>query len=117
MDDKTFDSLVKLSATSTGRRRLLQAATAAGFGGLLTRGAAGAQQVVAEACQRLQSRCDRNRQCECKNTVNVICDRLPGKCNKNGERCCGVARAKCQQDCDCCKGYKCNKDKNKCKRK
>ena len=39
VDDKTFDSLAKLSVTSTGRRRLLQAAGAAGIGGLLTRGA------------------------------------------------------------------------------
>jgi hypothetical protein len=42
MDNKTFDSLLKLSATSTGRRRLFQAAAAVGVGGLLTRAVANA---------------------------------------------------------------------------
>ncbi len=45
MDGKTFDSLLKLSATRTGRRRLLQAASAAGIGSLLTRGGAAAERV------------------------------------------------------------------------
>src|SRR5215210_243495 len=82
MDDKTFDSLVKLSATSTGRRRLLQAAGAAGIGSLLTRGVAGAQDVVTAACQNRQSKCNRNRNCECntgEKFKNVACGPLPGK--------------------------------------
>ncbi len=115
MDDKTFDSLAKLSATSTGRRRLLQAAGAAGFGSLLTRGAAGAQDVVAEACQNLQSKCKRNRQCQCKDRRNVICDPLSTKGNcRSGNRCCGTAQAECREDCDCCKGYKCNTNRREC---
>ena len=54
MDGKTFDSLLKLTANSTGRRRLVQAAAAAGIGGFLSRGGATAQ-VVAEACQNRQT--------------------------------------------------------------
>ena len=120
MDDKTFDSLAKLSVTSTGRRRLLQAAGAAGLGSLLTRGVAGAaDEVVAEACQNRGSRCQRNRQCACKTGrefQNVICDPLPNRCNENGTRCCGIRDATCDRDCDCCKGFRCN-DNNRCERK
>ena len=118
MDGKTFDSLLKLTATSTGRRRLVQAAAAAGIGGFLRRGGATAQ-VVAEACQDRQSRCDRDRQCECHSGdefKNVVCDLLPDKCDKSGERCCGRARATCDRDCDCCKGHRCNGQKQ-CERK
>jgi hypothetical protein len=119
MDDKTFDSLLRLSATRTGRRRLLQAASAAGIGGLLTRGGAAAQDVIAQACQNRQTKCNRNRQCQCKRGEkfeNVICDPLSNKCNKNGDRCCGVKGATCDKDCDCCKGYQCNKNRNECVR-
>src|SRR4051794_37222789 len=114
MDDKTFDSLVKLTATRTGRRRLLQAAGAAGLGSLLTRGMAAAQDVVAEACQDRQTKCNRARNCECKNGnqfKHVVCKKLDNKCNKNGDRCCGEKNATCKKDCDCCKGFKC-KNKN-----
>ena len=115
MDDKTFDSLAKLSVTSTGRRRLLQAAGAAGLGSLLTRGMAGAQEVIAEACQNRGSRCRRNRQCACKGEQNVVCDPLSRGC-RSGNRCCGVARATCDRDCDCCRGYQCNRNQNRCVR-
>ena len=116
MDDKMFDSLVKVTATSTGRRRLLQAAGAAGIGSLLTRGMAGAEEVVAEACQRRGSNCTRNRQCGCKrgdDFKNVICDPLSRGC-KSGNKCCGISDATCDRDCDCCKGYQCNRNQNKC---
>ena len=119
MDDKTFDSLAKLSVTSTGRRRLLQAAGAAGIGTLLTRGAAAAGEVVAQACQNRGSRCQRNRQCACKTGrefENVICDPLANSCNENGSRCCGVKDATCDRDCDCCKGFRCNAN-DRCEKK
>jgi hypothetical protein len=111
VDDKTFDCLVKASVTSTGRRRLLQAVGAAGIGGLLTRGVAGA--AGGEACQNRGSNCRRNRQCACKGEQNVICDPLARGC-RSGRRCCGVADATCGNDCDCCKGYQCNRNQNKC---
>ena len=60
MDGKTFDSLLKLTATSTGRRRLVQAVAGAGIGGLVSRGASAAD-FVADACQRRQSSCNRDR--------------------------------------------------------
>ena len=116
MDDKTFDSLLKLTATRTGRRRLLQAAGAAGIGGLLTRGGAAAGEVVAAACQNRGSKCNRNRQCRCKGEQNVICDPLAKNCNTNGSRCCGVKDATCDRDCDCCKGYQCNRNQGLCVR-
>lgn len=119
MDDKTFDSLAKLSVTSTGRRRLLQAAGAAGIGTLLTRGAVGARDVVAAACQNRGSRCRRNRQCECRTGgrefTNVICDPLARGC-RTGSRCCGVADATCGNDCDCCRGYRCDRNRDRCER-
>ena len=111
MDDKTFDSLVKLTATRTGRRRLFQVAGAAGIGSLLTRGVASAQDVVAAACQDRGTKCNRTRNCECKNGSqfkNVVCEPLENKCHKNGERCCGKAKATCKNNCDCCKNFKCN---------
>jgi hypothetical protein len=114
MDGNTFDSLLKLTATSTGRRRLLQAATAAGVGTLLTRGVAGAQDVIAEACQDRQTKCNRTRNCECKHGdqfKNVACEPLDNKCKKNGDRCCGKKGATCKEDCDCCKDFKCNNKK------
>jgi hypothetical protein len=119
MDDKTFDSLLKLTATSTGRRRLFQAVAAVGVGSLLTSGVAGAQEFVAAACQNRQTKCNRNRQCQCKSGrqfENVTCDRLRNNCNKNGDRCCGVAQATCDRDCDCCRGYQCNQNRNECVR-
>jgi hypothetical protein len=115
VDDKTFDSLLKLSATSTGRRRLFQAAAAVGVGGLLTRGVAGAQDVITEACQRRGSKCTRNRKCRCKGESNVICDPLSRGC-QSGQRCCGVKGATCGKDCDCCKGYQCNRNQGVCVR-
>ena len=118
MDDKTFDSLLKLTATSTGRRRLLQAAGAAGIGGLLTRGVAGAQEMITEACQNRGTKCSRNRQCECNNGDKfnkVTCDTLARGC-KSGQRCCGKKGATCGKDCDCCTGYHCNRNKRECVR-
>jgi hypothetical protein len=114
MDGKRFDALAKLSVTRGGRQRLLQTALAAGFGGPLGRGAVETQAAGIEACQNLQSSCDRNRQCECKDRRNVICDPLRSQCNKPGDRCCGTARARCNEDCDCGKGYRCNENKKKC---
>jgi len=119
VDDHVFDSLTKLSVSSTGRRRLLQAAGAAGFGTLLTRGVAGAGKVVAEACQNRQTKCNRNRQCQCKtgrDFENVICDPLANNCNKNGQRCCGIKDATCERDCDCCNHFRCNAN-NLCEHK
>ena len=116
MDNKTFDSLLKLSATSTGRRRLFQAAAAVGVGGLLTRGVAGAaDDVNSLACQPRGSRCNRNRNCRCKDESNVICDPLARGC-QSGDRCCGVKDATCDKDCDCCKGYQCNRNRGLCVR-
>jgi hypothetical protein len=118
MDGKTFDSLTKLTSTSTGRRRLVQAAAAAGIGGFLARSGATAQ-VVAEACQRRQSSCTRDRQCECnrgEEFKNVVCDPLARKCDKRGERCCGRSDATCGSDCGCCRGYRCNSS-NRCERR
>ena len=112
MENKTFDSLLKLTATRTGRRRLFQAATAAGVGTLLTRG--GVDAVTAEACQQRGSKCERNRQCQCRAESNVICDPLSRGC-RTGDRCCGVRGATCDKDCDCCKGYQCNRNKGLCK--
>ena len=115
MDGKTFDSLTKLTSTNTGRRRLVQAAAAAGIGGFLGRGSAAAG-VVAEACQRRQSRCNRDRQCECSSGAefrNVTCDKLKRRC-KSGDRCCGRDEATCNSDCDCCRRYRCSN--NKCVR-
>jgi hypothetical protein len=113
MDGKTFDSLLKLTASSTGRRRLVQAAAAAGIGGLVSRGGALAG-VVDEACQRRQSSCDRDRQCKCNSGAefeNVVCDRLKKRCNNKGDRCCGRRGATCDQDCDCCIHHRCGSSK------
>jgi hypothetical protein len=113
MDGKTFDSLLKLTATSTGRRRLVQAAAAAGIGGFVGRRGAAAG-VVAEACQSRQSSCNRDRECECSSGdqfKNVVCDRLKKGCKKKGDRCCGRAKATCDRDCDCCKGHRCDNNK------
>jgi hypothetical protein len=113
VDNKTFDSLLKLTATSTGRRRLFQAATAAGIGGLLTRG--GVEAIGTLGCQPRGSRCERNRKCRCRDESNVICDPLARGC-RSGERCCGVKGATCGNDCDCCTGYQCNRNKGLCAR-
>jgi hypothetical protein len=104
MDKKGFDSLVRCATTTTGRRRLFQAAAAVGVGGLLTR--AGMGEVLA-ACQSRRQQCSRNSDCNCRDN-NVICDRLPSKCNRSGDRCCGTSRAGCSADCDCCRGFRCN---------
>ncbi len=115
MDNKTFDCLVKQTATKTGRRRLFQAVAAAGVGGLLTRWVAGAEGPGALACQPRGSKCNRNRNCRCKDESNVICDPLARGC-RSGDRCCGVKDANCDNDCDCCRGYQCNKNQNRCVR-
>jgi hypothetical protein len=67
----------------------------------------------AQACQQLGSRRDRNRQCQCKDRSNVICDPLARGC-RSGDRCCGVKGATCDKDCDCCKVYQCNKNRGLC---
>jgi len=118
MDGKTFASLTKLSVTSTGRRRLVQAA-AAGIGGFVSRRGAAAQDVVAGACKRRQASCNRKRECQCSSGgadfENVTCDRLKKRCNNKGDRCCGQQGATCDVDCDCCRHHRCNND-NKCVR-
>lgn len=113
MDNKTFDCLVKQTATKTGRRRLFQAVAAAGVGGLLTRGGAAAEGAGTLACQNRGTNCSRNRQCRCKGESNVICDPLARGC-RSGQRCCGVKGATCDNDCDCCKNYQCNKNRGLC---
>jgi hypothetical protein len=115
MDGKTFDSLLKLTATRAGRRRLLQATAAAGISALLTRRPEVAAQVEALACQDAGTQCTRNRQCQCKSPAfaNRQCGRLSGKC-RSGNRCCGTAKAICNRDCDCCRGYTCNTRRNVC---
>ena len=100
-----------MTATRAGRRRLFQAATAAAVGTLLTRG--GVDAVTAEACQQRVSKCNRNRQCQCRDESNVICDPLSCGCQK-GDRCCGVRGSTCDMDCDCCKGCQCNRNKGLC---
>ena len=117
MDGKTFDSFLKLTATRSGRRRLLQAAAAAGIGGLLTRGGAAAGDVIAQACEPLQARCNKHRQCKCKSKGETErrCRRLKDKCRRDdgNDRCCGVADPSCQNECDCCKGFDCRN--NRCR--
>ena len=114
MAGKTFDSLLKLTATSTGRRRLVQAVAAAGIGGLVSRGGAAAD-VVAERCQRRQSSCNRKGQCQCNsggaNFENVACNRLKKRCNNKGDCCCGTRGATCDVDCDYCIHHRCNSNK------
>ncbi len=111
MDGKTFDSLLKLSVTRTGRRRLLQAVSAAGIGGFLSRGGAAAQEFVIQACEPLQGQCERARQCMCKATDETErrCQRLKRGCRRRDRhtRCCGVAGSSCRNECDCCRGYDC----------
>jgi hypothetical protein len=114
VDNKTFDCLVKQTTTKTGRRRLFQAVAAAGVGGLLTRGGAAAG-LGSQACQPRGSKCTRNRACRCKDESNVICDPLARGC-QSGQRCCGVKGATCDRDCDCCKGYQCNRNRRLCER-
>jgi hypothetical protein len=118
MDGKTFDSLLKLSVTRTGRRRLLQAASAAGIGSLLTRGGVAAGDVVAQACEPLQGRCESDRQCKCSVTDERKreCRRLKRGCRLRDRhtRCCGVADSSCRGECDCCPGYDCRN--NTCRR-
>jgi hypothetical protein len=99
-----------LTATRAGRRRLFQAGTAVGVGTLLTRGV---DAVIAEACQQRVSKCNRNRQCQCRDESNVICDPLSRGCQK-GDRCCGVRGATRDKDCDCYKGCQCNRNKGLC---
>ncbi len=108
MDDKTFDSLLKLSVTSSGRRRLLQAAGAAGIWSFLQRAGAAAQDVGVAACTRLQAPCSRQRQCVCRSqgVFNVQCSQLKPRC-KNGRRCCGTQDTRCNAECDCCRGFTC----------
>jgi hypothetical protein len=106
VDSKTFDSVIKLSASRTGRRRLFQAAAAVGIGGLLTRG--GVEEVLAK-CKEPREQCNSNGECQCKDG-NFICGRLSRKCNKSGDRCCGTSRADCKANCDCCKGFSCNRN-------
>lgn len=92
---------------------MLQASAVVGLGGLLSRGPVGAAEFVTEACQDRGTRCKRNRQCQCNDEKNVICDPLPRGCLKK-DRCCGTSQASCKNDCDCCKGYNCNKNKGVC---
>jgi hypothetical protein len=115
MDGKTFDALIKQTATSTGRRRLVQAVAAAGLGGFVSRRGTAAVDVGTEACQRRQGSCDRRRECECLSGgaefENVTCDRLKKRCNNKGDRCCGQQGATCDVDCDCCRDHRCNSHK------
>ena len=103
METERFDSLVRCATTTTGRRRLFQAAAAVGVGALLTR--AGMGEVLA-ACTSRRQPCSTNKQCNCRD-ANVICGKLPHKCNRSGYRCCGTSKAGCSSDCDCCKGFYC----------
>ena len=118
MDPRSFDRLSRSFATGASRRQALRALTVGGAVGLVSRlkgGEAAAQVVEAEDCRGRRRQCDRNRQC-CGNNRGVVCDPLPRACNKDGQRCCGRTDAPCQAECDCCKGFTCNR-KGRCKQK
>lgn len=122
MDADRFDDLSRRLATDASRRRALQAITAAGAAGLLTRlgrGEAAAQDVDTEACKDRRTKCGKDRQC-CGHKNRIACDPVANKCRNGSQRtrCCGRRKASCKGDCDCCKGLKCKdkgKQKNTCR--
>ena len=112
MDNKTFDSLLEADRHPHRAAAVVSGGDRGGCRRLLTRGGAEARRPP-QACQRRGSKCNRNRQCRCQDESNVICDPLARGC-QSGDRCCGVRGATCDKDCDCCKGYQCNRNKGLC---
>ena len=107
MDGASFDRLSRvvyhLRYPAT-RRRALRTLAIGGVAGLLAR--FGTEEARA-ACTERRRRCSRNGECCGYPDRNVVCDALPGACDRSGDRCCGRTDASCSSKCDCCRGLSC----------
>lgn len=107
MDGASFDRLSRvvyhLRYPAT-RRRALRTLAIGGVAGLLTRFAT---EEARAACTERRRRCSRNGECCGYPDRNVVCDALPGACDRSGDRCCGRTDASCSSKCDCCRGLSC----------
>jgi hypothetical protein len=107
MDGASFDRLTRVVhrlRRHATRRQALRALTFGGAAGLLTR--LGAEEAQA-ACTERRRQCSRNGECCGYPNRNVVCDALPGACDRSGDRCCGRSDASCTSQCDCCRGLTC----------
>ena len=107
MDGDAFDRLsvaVHRLRDGATRRQAFRAVAAGGIAGLLTRLRADEAEA---SCVGRRERCSRGGQCCGHRDRNIACDRLPRKCRRDGERCCGRDGTGCSADCDCCRGFEC----------
>ena len=119
MDDRGFDNIARRLGTLRSRRSALKTAgcgtVAAVFAALGLDNSALAQVTTQDHCKTLQRPCDRAREC-CgfrKGSSEIRCKTITGL---SGERCCGQAKASCNEDRDCCQDFECNMTTLRCQR-
>ena len=120
MDEQRFDNIARRVGGLRTRRDALKTAgcgtAAAIFAALGLEKSALAQQVgIQDHCKTLQVQCDKAREC-CgfrKGSTEIRCKNITGL---SGERCCGQARASCNEDQDCCEDFECNLNTFRCRR-
>ena len=109
MDGQSFDTLVRRLGAARSRRQALVALGGSALVALGLREPATAQ-IDALGCRSRLQHCESVDQC-CgeESPRDIDCNRVSRKCEKNirGKRCCGDKRAKCADDCDCCRGLRC----------
>ena len=116
MDGQMFDDIVRHLAASQSRRQTIRALAGSALAAAL--GPFGLGQVAAQeiaACRERLALCDEATDC-CEER-NVACRRLSRRCRERTglrrERCCGVRDARCADNCDCCRGFRCRD--NRCR--
>jgi hypothetical protein len=108
MDGASFDRLsrtVHRLRHQATRRQALRTLAVGGLAGLVTR--LGTEDANA-ACTERRRRCSRDGECCGYPNRDIVCDALPGACDRNGDRCCGRSDASCSSQCDCCRGLTCS---------
>jgi hypothetical protein len=111
MDDKGFDNIARRLGGLQSRRSALKTAgcgtAAAIFAALGLENSALAQIGIQNHCLVRGRECFRARDC-CgwrRRTKEIVCRASNAG---PGDRCCGQARASCEDDTDCCALYTCN---------
>lgn len=119
MDGANFDNLARRAASALSRRQALKmvggglAAAALTGAGLR---ATSAQTVRPANCTAVGHRCQSSG--DCCFGGRTTCKRVSKDCHKNRkrrhDRCCGTKNYRCADDCDCCRGLRCDLSVNRC---
>ena len=117
VDGDKFDKITRHLAAAQPRRQAVRAmiggALGAGLAAVGLRGSALGQ----DQCRNVLERCNEGRQC-C-DPRDTACKRVSRQCRdetfRGEDRCCLVRGRICSNDCECCRGLFCDRDRNECR--